>query len=74
MATPIFSYVNAKLILILSFSLNALALVNFTIWKNFILLALIRFLVGFCQVMHSPSFCSHLNLIDICMYLFSSMD
>jgi predicted MFS family arabinose efflux permease len=50
MATPIFSYMKAKHILMCSFLLNGLALVLFTLSADFFLLAASRFLVGFCQV------------------------
>jgi len=50
MATPIFSYIRAKNILMCSFLLNGLALVLFTLSADFFLLAISRFLVGFCQV------------------------
>jgi hypothetical protein len=68
-ATPIFSFVNAKLILITSFLLNAISLVSFTIWKSFILLALSRFMVGFCQVS-----INYFNSLGICLHLFSCLD
>ena len=48
MATPIFSYLRAKYILIVSFLINGLALVLFTLTADFFLLAVSRFLVGFC--------------------------
>eukprot|EP00347_Sterkiella_histriomuscorum_P015691 403356061 len=49
-ATPIFSYMKAKYILILSFLLNAGSLILFTVSTNLWILSLSRFLVGFCQV------------------------
>ncbi len=47
-ATPIFSYINAKTILIASFTLNGISLILFPLTSNFIVLSLSRFLVGFC--------------------------
>ncbi len=47
-ATGIFSVVSPKIVLALSFVINAIALVAFTMTKVYILLAVSRFMVGFC--------------------------
>ncbi len=54
MATPIFCYLKAKYILASSFLLNSFALFLFTLTPSFFILALSRFLVGFCQVSTVP--------------------
>ena len=48
LATPLFSYLSAKTILIASFFSNAFALLLFTTSDLYIILATSRFLVGFC--------------------------
>ena len=70
MATPIFCYLKARYILATSFILNGLALLVFTLTSSFFLLAISRFLVGFCQVTkkhHSNPF------IDIHMHIFTCL-